>query len=218
MKLISMSVLVFLTANGGAIANGIKDCDDTLIKSTYRSIEKSHLDKRLAVTVTKSAYDEIKHDAGVNAIIYGVPVGASYDDFHQRADQEARSYQASLTNDQARNIMWTGLDPNSSTPYTACINAYVFTSRGLHLYVTSATDSDIALKVTWTPTGKLEHNTIKLKWTDPSVSNTLPKSITRGDQIIVVSRPNKSKTLGVKAAYCVVPGAPISSGLSDFEA
>src|SRR5262249_51255604 len=144
-----------------------------------------HVDWRLASLVTSSTYDEIKHDAGVSALIYGVPVGANYDDFHKRVEQRLNQFSTSLTHDQAVNIMWTGLDPNAVTAYSRCLDTQVLSSRGMHVVVKSATASDIAVLLRWVPQGS-DPATIRLSWSGVTIDSAklpLPTAITQGEKV-----------------------------------
>jgi hypothetical protein len=59
-------------------------CESALVLSTYNKQLAYQSDWRVADLVDSATYDRIKHDAGVNAVIYGIPVGANYSDFKDR--------------------------------------------------------------------------------------------------------------------------------------
>jgi hypothetical protein len=187
-------------------AQGVSACDAALVKSTYNKFSSDHLDWRLAQYVSEQTYDEIKHDAGVNAVIYGVPVGASYGDFKKHVDDRVNSLRTSLTHDQAINVMWTGLDPNAVTAYSTCLQTVVLSSSGLHMVVRSATARDIALTLRWVPRGT-DPRMINLTWSGLRTDidgKALPHTITQGEQTVIVARPKARQQLAVN-----------SSGLSD---
>ena len=189
------AVLFLLVCTEKAMAEG--PCDAALVKSTYSSFSSDHLDWRVASLVTEKEYDEIKHDAGVSAVIYGVPVGANYADFQKRIKEKESQYYESLTHDQAMNILWTGLDPNATTAYSECLRTEVLTSRGLHLAVKSATRSDISILVSWVPQGS-DPGTILPEWIWRSHGGaTLPTHLRQGLTTIVVRRPDQQQTLAV---------------------
>src|SRR5271157_4630351 len=108
-------------------------CDAALVKSTYNSFSSDQMDWRLATLVTEKDYNEIKQDAGGSAVIYGVPVGANYDEYRKNVTEKLASYHESLTRNQIKNILWTGLDPNAKSAYSECLQAQVFAARGLHM-------------------------------------------------------------------------------------
>lgn len=134
-------------------------------------------------------------------MIYGIPVGIDYEDFHKRASNSLTQLSTSLTHDQAVNIMWTGLDPNGGTAYSKCLDKEVLSSRGLHAVVQSATANDIAVLLRWMPQGK-DPAIIRLSWTGlttDSAKRPLPTTITQGETVIVVARPSQERTLAVNA-------------------
>ena len=88
----------------------IGDCDSALVRATYNKIDQQYVDWRLAEKVDEGTYNQIKTEAGANAVIYGVPVGASYGDFQENIKSLKREHQESYTSQTYRNILWTGLD------------------------------------------------------------------------------------------------------------
>ena len=193
-------------------AYSAKDCDGALVKSTYNSFSTDHLDSRIASFVSEKEYNEIKQDFGVSAIIYGVPVGANYGDFQKSVGEKVASFSSSLSRDQTRNILWTGIDPNSPGAYQACLDATVFSSRGLHLAVISATTSDLAVAVAWHPEGG-DSPTIHPHWEYRTMPDAkFPTTVVAGTQIVVIGRPKIEQTLGVNylGSYGKVVIEPIS--------
>ena len=172
-------------------------CDAALIKSTYNSFSSDKMDWRLATLVSEKDYNEIKQDAGVNAVIYGVPVGANYSDYQKNVQEKLKTYNESLTRNQLRNILWTGLDPNSPGAYADCLRAQVFASRGLHIAVKGATKTDISILVRWNPQGSDPAN-ISLVWNwQGSSAAPLPRNVQQGEATVVVPRPKQERTLAV---------------------
>jgi hypothetical protein len=172
-------------------ARGAGSCDSALVMSTYNSKTNVGSDWRLADIVSQDTYDQIKHDAGANAVIYGIPVGASYSDFHNHVDQMRKSYSESLSYSQKVNIAWTGLDPNSSSVYHDCITKEILSSVGLHAAVLSATETDITVLVRWNLPGNAA--ALNVKWVssnsrDPSMA-AFPSKIAQGDTTVIVKRP-----------------------------
>ena len=100
-------VVQFAVAGSGW-AGSMSDCNNALVMSTYNRFDSQAVDWRLASHFSEEAYNRIKYDAGGNAVIYGVPVGASYSDFQNRVTKQVHDLQTSLSIDQATNVMWTG--------------------------------------------------------------------------------------------------------------
>jgi hypothetical protein len=170
-------------------------CDGALIKSTYSSFTSDQTDWRLATLVSEKDYNEIKQDAGGNALIYGIPVGVNYSDFQRNIHDKLQTHTESLSRNQIRNILWTGLDPNSPGAYHDCLEAQVFASRGLHIAVKVATSTDITLLVKWNPQGSDSAN-IPLTWNWQGTSaSQLPKTVQQGETTVVVTRPKQERSL-----------------------
>lgn len=176
-----------------ASAQTREDCSEALVIATYNKTDISSSDWRLATYVSESEYDQIKHDAGANAVIYGVPVGVSYSDFQSRVREKTQTYNESLTQNQATNIMWTGLDPSASNVYLACLKAKVFKNRGMHLAVKTATKSQVSVLISWTPTGE---GSVKPEWIW-SGAGSLPKTVPPGERTAMLPRPSSQQILTV---------------------
>ncbi len=185
----------FVTLTGQAYAQEGSGCAEALVIATYNRSQIDHDDWRLASYVTENEYNTIKHDAGVNAVIYGVPVGASYSDYQNRASERTNSYKESLTHDQAINVMWTGLDPNAANAYSECLKAKVFNQPGLHLAVKAATKNQVSIQIVWTAIGDEPRNAApEWSWKGASFSS-LPKSVPSGSRIVVLPRPKDQQIL-----------------------
>ncbi len=183
-------------------AESVAACEGALVKATYNRFSSEHLDWRLASYVNEKTYDEIKHDAGANTVIYGVPVGANYGDFKRRVEEKTNILKTSLTHDQAINVMWTGLDPNAPSGYATCLQTLVLSSFGLHSVVKSATTRDIAILLRWVPRGN-DPRVLTLTWSGISTDEqgkALPRTLTAGEQVIIVARPKTQRQLAVNAA------------------
>src|SRR5579864_8162883 len=115
-----ISILLALGMLLGHTLQAQQVCDAALIKSTYNSFTSDQTDWRLATLVSEKDYNEIKQDAGGNALIYGIPVGANYSDFQRNIHDKLQTHTESLSRNQIRNILWTGLDPNSPGAYHDC--------------------------------------------------------------------------------------------------
>jgi hypothetical protein len=180
-----------------ALGENPDKCDAALVVATYNKFQTKHVDWRLATLVTEAEWDKISHDAGVNAVIYGVPVGASYSDFHDRATQKLDSRQESLTQDEYLNILWTGLDNNSTNAYIQCLNSEVFTQDGLHLAVKKAGQVDVTILVHWLPV-RSDPKTFTPIWDwDGPGKNKLPHTVNAGTATVVIPRPSVQKQLAI---------------------
>lgn len=162
-------------------------CDNALILSTYSEKSSFHSDWRLAKFVSEEVYDKAKQEYGINVVIYGVPVGASYKNYQENYRKLEQSFNESLTLDQSRQIMWTGLDPNSLTAYDTCLKSEIFNTPGLHIAIVGATEENYTIKVRWFIP---KSNDIKVSWSIPEIlGKQIRTDFPQGDTIISVTRP-----------------------------
>jgi hypothetical protein len=195
MKKAIWALLAIISITSSALAAGV--CDAALILSTYNSFSSDHIDWRLATFVSDKEWEQVRHDQGANAVIYGIPVGETYSDFQNRVREKISVYHESLTHNQMLNILWTGLDPNAVTAYSNCLQSQLFATRGLHLAVKSATKNDISLLVSWNPQGK-DPATIDPSWIwAVKGKDKLPASLQQGLTTVVLLRPAQAHTFAV---------------------
>lgn len=163
-------------------------CVDALVRSTYTGSRQVSSDWRLARLVSENEYKEVKRRSGINVVIYGVPVGANYDEFKRNTQSRYDSTNESRSDSELINIAWTGLDPNSATAYKACLDAEVFNSDGLRAAVTSASPSDITITVRWRVPGVASDANVV--WNPDAVRGVrLQTRIPNGTTTIRVPRP-----------------------------
>jgi hypothetical protein len=196
-----LAIALSLTCGNSSFASTIplQQCNATLIQSTYMLTNDQFSDYRLAQQVDQSTYDEIQKSAGVNAVIYGVPVGASYSDFQKNISNMRSSTDVSLTQNDFTNIAWTGLTDANNQAYSACVNALVASSRGLNLFVERATDTDVVVSLNWTATGN-QSNKINITWTSFGLeTSALPNTAIAGTQFIDFKRPTKDTSIIVNS-------------------
>ena len=207
--LISISFPASSFADGTTAGSG---CAEALVMASYSNISVEHSDWRIATYVTENEWNTAQLQAGANAVIYGVPVGASYSDFQQRVREKTDSYAESLTHDQAINIMWTGLDPSSGNAYSDCLKAKVFSQAGIHLAVDRATKEQVSILVNWIPS-QSEKQTAKPLWSWQG-GGPFPESIPSGQTIVTLTRPQTAQIitvnyLGHADSLTIVPYPPI---------
>jgi hypothetical protein len=175
-----------------AMPAAAQDCSRALIVSTYREHDELSRDYRMARFVTRQEYEELKKNVSADGVIYGVPVGANYDEYRARALKISESVSVSLSEHQVRNILWTGLDPNSLKAYESCLIA---NNYGLFLYVRSATKNEIEIVLKYRPTSG--SGEIAITWTGgtPDIRELLPKRIGIAEITRIVPRPAKDNLL-----------------------
>lgn len=206
--LLGLGIVASLSTGQVTYAQGVLDCTPALVRSTATQQSSDSLDWRLAVLVDESTYNELKKDASVSATIYGIPMGANYAEFQKNYATKRSAHNESLTTTQARNVAWTGLDPNGASAYATCVQSQVFSTRGLHMAVKGATATDISIAVNWLPQGR-DTATIKPTWIwddDGSIGKSraknkskspFPTTLTQGFTVVVLKRPSAQQTFGI---------------------
>lgn len=175
----------------------VSECDGALILSTYNSLEASKSDWRMARHVDEGTYSQVKNEAGGSAVIYGIPMGANYSEFEENIRNYSNSENESLTQEQFRNVAWTGLGDSAADAYKTCIKSQ---SRGIAIVPDRATDSDITFRVSYSPIGG-SANPLPVTWFGAeSGSNVLPTQVSAGETIVILKRPDKSSTLALNSA------------------
>jgi hypothetical protein len=171
-------------------------CSEALVLDTYNESHTSLLDWRLASFVTEEEWTKIKNGAKLDAVIYDVPIGASYDEFQENIKKKTNSLQVSLNRQEATNVMWTGLDPSSSPNYQSCLKAR-FGQHGLHLMVNAATPTEVSVLASYNPTGPFNRSITPVwSWSGQS-AEALPKTLVAGETPTTLPRPKVAQLLTV---------------------
>ncbi len=105
-QIVCLSRLIFIGQGAKSDAEGVGDCRDALVKSTYRRNDGYFHDWRLAQSVSKDTYDTIQKEASASATIYGIPISGGWKDFRTHVEQLAEKYHESLRGSQIDNVLW----------------------------------------------------------------------------------------------------------------
>lgn len=187
------AMILFL---GVANQNANAECEDALVLATYSENSTYHSDWRLAKFVSEKAYMQANHVGDVNAVIYGVPVGASYNDFEENYKRKEEQYNESLTLDQAKQIFWVGLDPQTGKNYADCL--YAQSEKPLKLAVIASTTDAIIVEVNWRQPGGPKN--IEVQWVPSKIGKfPLPRKFADGRTPIPIAR--QSKEISIVASY-----------------
>lgn len=179
-------------------ARDLSVCNATLIHSTYQSSDRRFLDWRLATAVSRDTFDTLKRGASGNATIYGVPMGANYDEFRENINRFKETRDESLTSEQVQNILWTGLSSNSLAAYEACLQAELRMADGLFLIPQGGNERQAVFAVRWRPPVGYSDKA-SLQWVGQPTGANLPREVTKGDTTVIIPRPAQSTTLAVNS-------------------
>jgi hypothetical protein len=144
-----IATLASLIVSGPAFAIDVSSCDPALVRMTYKATSKSSSDFRLSNLVDETTYKGLTKNMKGTGYLYGVPVGASYDDYQQNWMHLHRDLKVSLSAEESRSVAWTGV-PLENSDYGKCLAALVsIATTGITLTPKSATENDILVEVTW---------------------------------------------------------------------
>lgn len=183
-----------------------QECNEALRQSFFASSSKYHSDWRLYQSLTREEYQQKSTSAGADAVIYGIPMGGSYDSHRENMARYESIYQESLSQSELQNIYWTGLDDNSRIAYEACLEANSF---GLLMAPRMATRTSIEVVLRYrNPDPQAPQLT--LTWSGDVGGLSLPSEIGPGEVVtFVVPRPQDTSDTLVS-----VFGGGVSQGLT----
>ncbi|WP_315813314.1 MULTISPECIES: hypothetical protein [unclassified Bradyrhizobium] len=178
-----------------------ENCELKVVMSTYERTSSYHSDYRLAKFVKEADWNELSKGAAASGKIYGVPTSGSYNEYRKAYNSIEQQFGQSLTEDQAQQIFWTGLDKSAADAYQKCLESSIFNQFGLHLAVVEGNVDAVLLKVRWTNFPGTNSGPIKIKWTVPKIEGIeLQAEMDPGDNYVSVARP-KSGGVILAASY-----------------
>jgi len=115
---VMMALLLSLFAEGARAQQG---CSDVLVMATTNKTVLSIQNLAIAWSVTEGQWDTLQHNLGVNAVIYGIPIGATYGDFQNNVRTMAAAYNITDFQQYSETYASSELDPNSVEAYKYCL-------------------------------------------------------------------------------------------------
>lgn len=125
------------------------DCSKILDQQITYVSDISYENLAIATTLDEETYNRLSKSAGVGAIIYGIPISATYGEYSSRASKLASSLNLQKLSSYSHSYLETRLDQKQTNDYINCLNPY-----GLSL-----TAKKIATKSGPTYTAKLKYIT-----------------------------------------------------------
>jgi hypothetical protein len=124
-----------------------EDCSRALIVAQTRFSSDEIKQLSSAYNLSEYEYNKHKQDYGINVVIYGIPIGANYNDFKESIRRKAESLR--IDNFERRSIAYatSGLDANSLRAYQSCL----VTRGGLSVVVKELASSFYVLSVIHRP-------------------------------------------------------------------
>lgn len=165
------------------------DCAQALVRDTYSEDQFWSSDRRIWSSVDKQTWEEIKKNAAGDVVIYGVPIGGSYEDYKSVSEELASRYIETFSTTHARSIQWSGLKPEAFTAYNNCLK--IKKSQGLVLGLGEATKEKVTLLITWNK-GIGGPEVAELDWVGapPEIQASLPTHVySAGETPFIIPRP-----------------------------
>lgn len=121
MALYSFVGFIMLLVTAGSAWAQSPDCTRTLIPATVDVRYNETINLSIAWNLSERDYNEAKQKFGANAVIYGVPVGASYADFRKNIKTKAEEFR--LQNFEQRSLAYatSALNDADVKVYRACV-------------------------------------------------------------------------------------------------
>jgi hypothetical protein len=98
-----------------------QDCNDALVRNTVNQSTFSLSDLSIALNMSEGTWQQEQQALGVNAIIYGVPIGGSYNDFEKTVHTLAETLNIRDFAQYANSYASSRLDDNALQAYRDCL-------------------------------------------------------------------------------------------------
>jgi hypothetical protein len=115
------SIAFLLMGIGSAWADPVENCSKALVPTTTNVTYDEVTTFALAYSLSESAWDDARQKFGVNAVVYGVPIGADWSSYHATAKQKAESLNINYFDKYAYAYATSGLSGEALGAYTDCI-------------------------------------------------------------------------------------------------
>jgi hypothetical protein len=211
----ALSVGIFVAGAANA-----EDCSTVLRFDETKFENSNNYDWRMAESLTRDQWSEISHHANADAIVYGVPLGASWQDYHANAEHLDTAHQEQLSVQQNTALWMKTMSDNSVAAYRECIRNVGNTDPGLHLSPTAYTDDKEYLLLSYTPTRWTDPHVVSVTWQGSAVQGARlqtrfgpeqPIEINRGDvpKILIVTLVDGKSLPPITIPAKVVPIPPL---------
>jgi hypothetical protein len=146
MRTFATAIVLVLTMMTSSVAQPM-DCTKALIPATTNITYDQITNFSLAYTLTESAYNQAKQQFGANAVVYGIPLGASYGSYHSNAEQRAKSLHIQNFQQLAYSYATSGINSEGLEAYKACLLQF----GGLQLVAGKPGSNHYAIWLMWVP-------------------------------------------------------------------
>jgi hypothetical protein len=141
------SLMFFLGSSEDAQA---QDCSSVLVLDTMNKTDLSIQNLAIAYSVSEGQWEQLQHNLGLDAVIYGIPIGASYADFQNNVRTMSQAYSVTDFKEYSESYASSQLDPSSVEAYKYCLASQF----GLAIFVAdigTTADSSYGIWIVNTP-------------------------------------------------------------------
>ena len=183
-----IGILVALLSTQPSYSQDVSTCDAALTKDAYYLNTSSHVDWRLATLVTSEQRQQKQDQYGVSAVIYGIPVGASYQDFQNNISAYASSHNESLNADYSKLIAWSTLDAAAPSNYDNCLKTIAASQPGLSVMIVGLTNTTALLSVRYAMSLN-DKKQVQVSWLDHDhlLTGPVPTTLKSGAAAVYVN-------------------------------
>jgi hypothetical protein len=115
------SFVVSFFFNLGERAQAQQDCSNVLVMATINKTVLSVRNLAIAWSMTQGQWEQSQHSLGADAVIYGIPIGASYADFQNNVRTMAQAYSITDFEQYSESYASSQSDQNSVEAYKYCL-------------------------------------------------------------------------------------------------
>lgn len=138
-----------------------QDCSKALVVANENISSSVATQLSVAYNMSEGEWAQRKTNASANAVIYGVPVGASYEDYKNNVRQRAEAFHLDRFEQRAYAYATSGLNQSSVEAYKACLQSV---QKGFYLFAGDMSDDTYNIHLINAPVAGLDsHITGALK-------------------------------------------------------
>jgi hypothetical protein len=181
-----VATILTLSISNSARAGSPSECNAALVFSTYNKIDASKSDRRMAMFADQEPHSKIAQSPGLSAVIYGVSVGGSWNQFQEKISHYRISTNNSISQEQFKNVALTWLSTNAADAYKEYIRSK---RRGLHIILDKSSDTELSLRIYYSVVGG-SPNPLPVVWSGGAAKGAVfPRHVNAGESICICSSP-----------------------------
>jgi hypothetical protein len=139
-----------------------------LAKDYYSDSQKRNLEIDYLKTIDSSTWEELRRSFGMSAVISGIPIGGSYNEFNQKRTSYLESVKYRRSESEARSIIQIATSDRAYTAYEACLRTTT-TGSPIRVWAARETMDSVELRVKYVNPAGVPRKTLESKLIGGSV-------------------------------------------------